>query len=427
MKKLYVFLSLLLVTGLLAGCTGIFETVPQDQITFLTSSKTTTTTSNTIDKNLILSDVYEIIYSEIYEEVKAEVMTNISEERFDEIYSDIIDDLLFKIADGSISITPQSIIDMINIVENTTANSVVGVSAFNDYGVEISIGSGAIYKQVGDKYYVITNNHVVEEGTSFTIHFEDGSEIGALLRGVDDLVDLAVLYFITDDEYPVADFGDSSLVEKGDVVLAVGNPGGYDFYGSITMGIVSGLDRYFDIDNDNINDMFVNYIQHDAAINSGNSGGALFDMNGDIIGINVIKLSATDIEGMGFAIPSNLVSAICDDIEEFGYSKQKPVLGINFIEIRGHLDLFEANEIVIPDEIEDGFYIFEVTAGASFDGYVQAGDIITKIGDIDLTTAENFVLLFSQYIVGDTISITLYRDGGYITYNDIELKAKVAD
>jgi serine protease Do len=191
------------------------------------------------------------------------------------------------------------------------------------------------------------------------------------------------------------------------------------------MGIVSGLDRYFDIDNNGINDMFVNYIQHDAAINSGNSGGALFDVDGDVIGINVIKLSATEIEGMGFAIPSNLVSAICSDIEELGYSLQKPVLGINFIDIRGHADFFEANEIVIPEDIDDGFVIFEVYEGSSFDGFVFAGDIITVIADIDLSTAEDFVYRFSKYIVGDVISITLYRDGQYITINDIELKAQV--
>lgn len=425
MKKLIIFLSLLFLTGTLVSCTDLFETVRSDNITFLTSKSSTTTTSNTIDRDLILSDIYEMIYSEIYEEVKAEVTQNISEERFDQIYSDVINDLLDEVAAGTIEITPASIIDMIYQVESTTANSVVGVSALNGYGVETSIGSGVIYKHVGDKYYIVTNNHVVEEGTSFEIVFEDGSRVSAVLRGVDELVDLAVLYFITEDVYPVADFADSSAVTKGDIVLAVGNPIGYDYYGSMTMGIVSGLDRYFDIDGNGINDMFVNYIQHDAAINSGNSGGALFDINGDIIGINVIKLSATEIEGMGFAIPSNLVSAICGDIEELGYSLQKPVLGINFIAIRGHAEYFTENEIVIPEEITDGFLIFEVSAGSSFDGYVQAGDIITQVADIELTTAEDFVYNFSKYIVGDVISITVYRNGTYITINNIELKAQV--
>lgn len=425
MKKFIIFLSLILITGTLASCTGLFETEPTESLTFLTSKSSTTTTSNTINKDLILSDIYEIIYSDIYDEVKAEVIQNVSEERFDQIYAEVVTDLLEEVAAGNIEISPASIIDMIYEVENSSANAVVGVSSLNVNGVETSIGSGVIYKHVGDKYYIVTNNHVVEDGTSFEIVFEDGERVNALLRGVDELVDLAVLYFITEDVYPVADFADSDAVAKGDIVLAVGNPIGYDYFGSITFGIVSGLDRYFDIDNNGINDMFVNYIQHDAAINSGNSGGALFDINGDVIGINVIKLSATEIEGMGFAIPSNLVSAICSDIEELGYSLQKPVLGINFIDIRGHAAYFEANDITIPVGINDGFVIFEVYAGSSFDGLVLAGDIIITIADIELSTAEDFVYNFSKYIVGDVISITLYRNGEYITINDIELKAQV--
>lgn len=425
MKKIYLLLSLFILSGLLAGCTGFFSTAPEENLTFLTSSSTTTTTSNTIDKDLILSDVYEIIYSEIYEEVKAEVINNISEERFDAIYAEIVEDLLIEIANGNIEVTPASIIDMIQRIENTKANAVVGVSAMNDYGVEVSVGSGVIYKHVGDKYYLVTNEHVVEDGTSFEVRFEDGSKVGAVLRGVDTLVDVAVLYFISDDDYEVADFADSSAVNKGDIVLAVGHPNGYNFYGSITMGIVSGLDRFFDVDNDGINDMFVNYIQHDAAINSGNSGGALFDSNGDIIGINVIKLTSTDIEGMGFAIPSNLIAAICEDIEVYGYSKQKPVLGINFLEIAGNESFFASNDIVIPEDIENGFYVFDVYEGASFYGYVQTGDIIVEIADIELTSAEDFVYQFSKYIVGDVISIRIYRNGSYLTIDNIELKARV--
>ena len=234
-----------------------------------------------------------------------------------------------------------------------------------------------------------------------------------------------MLYFLSDDDYAVADFGDSSLVNKGDIILSVGHPKGYDFYGTMTMGIVSGLDRYFDIDGDNINDMFVNYIQHDAAINNGNSGGALFDIYGDVIGINVIKLAATDIEGMGFAIPSNLVSAICSDIEEFGFSLQKPVLGINFMQIRGREDYLAVEEgVVLPSGVTDGFYIFAVVAGASFDGYVQPGDIIVQIADIELTTADDVVYNFSKYKVGDTISISLYRNGVLMSIDDILLKEK---
>ena len=419
MKKILVFLSILILTFVFVGCTSDFDT--NTEMTFLTSSSTRVTTTNTIDGELIMSDIYQMIYSEIYDDVRAEVIENISEDRFDQLYSEIVDELLLKIADGTITISPQNIADMILNVENDKASAVVGVTTFDSAGEGVAIGSGVIYKNIGDKYYIVTNNHVVEDAVSYEIQFEDGTTIGAVLRGVDTLVDLAVLYFISEDDYTVVDFADSSLVQKGDIVLAVGNPSGYDFFGSITMGIISGLNRYFDIDEDGVRDMFVNYIQHDAAINSGNSGGALFDINGDVIGINVLKYTDIDIEGMGFAIPSNLVSAIVSDIEEFGVSNQIPVLGIQFMEIRNNQSNFEYQGIVIPDEITDGFYILSVYEDKSFSGYVQAGDIIVEIGDITLTTSIQFKESFSQYVVGDTVSIKLYRNGGYITIDNITL------
>lgn len=425
MKKIYILLSLFILSGVLAGCTGIFEISSQEDLTFLTSKKTVSTISNTIDKDMLISEVYEMIYSNIYNEVKAEVMENISEARFNEMYSDMVDELLVKVANGEIEVSSASIIDMINNIEETSANAVIGVTSKNENGVSQAIGSGVIYKHIGNKYYVITNNHVVEDGVSYEVRFEDGSTLDAVLQGVDDLVDVAVLYFISEDDYQVAEFADSDLVTKGDIVLAVGNSNGYDFFGSMTMGIVSGLNRYFDVDSDGINDMFVNYIQHDAAINGGNSGGALFDINGDVIGINVIKLSATEIEGMGFSIPSNLVKAICEDIEAYGYSKQKPVLGINFIQIRNNETALANSNYVVPDTIEDGFYIVEVYEGSSLYGYVQAGDIVTNIAGIDITSAEDFIFEFSRFLVDDKISITYFRNGEYHTINDIVLKAAV--
>ncbi|MCK5732385.1 MAG: serine protease, partial [Tenericutes bacterium] len=332
------------------------------------------------------------------------------------------------IESGAITLTADTIVEMILNIEQNAANSVVGVIAYDAAGTALQTGSGVIYKHVGDKYYVATNEHVVRDGISLDIYFEDGSTISASLLGVDELVDVAVLSFLSTDEYEVSSFADSSLVGKGDIILAVGHPQGFDFYGSLTMGIISGTDRYFSTDGDGVRDLFVNYIQHDAAINGGNSGGALFDINGDVIGLNVIKISATDVEGMGFAIPSNLVAAICSDIEEFGVSLQKPVLGIELLELRDNVDqLINVEGASIPNGVTDGFYIMNVTEGASFDGYVLPGDIIVRIGDIDLTTIEDFIINFAKYLIGNKISISLYRDGVLLTFDDIELKAKVAD
>lgn len=429
MKKVMTFLSLILVIGL-TSCDSFFNTEDTSDKTYDTKDTPVVLTeegSTVIDQEQLVQDVYDKIYADIYEEVKAEVSENVSEERFDEIYAEIVDDLIDEVVAGNIDIDSETIIDMINQVETTVSSSVIGVTALDEFDQQIAIGSGVIYKHVGDLYYVVTNNHVVEDGSAFQIQFEDGTTIDAALQGVDELVDLAVLYFSSTEDLTVASFADSDAVKQGDVVLAVGNPIGYDYYGSITMGIVSGLNRFFDVDSNGVNDLWVNYIQHDAAINNGNSGGALFDIDGNVIGINVIKLSATEIEGMGFAIPSNLVEAIVADIEEYGYSLQKPVLGINFIDIEGAEAYFAANGIIIPSGITNGFYVNSVVEGSSVDGYVLPGDIITNIGGIELTNSTDFVYEFSAFIVGDIISITLYRDGEYITIDNIVLKAMVED
>jgi serine protease Do len=214
------------------------------------------------------------------------------------------------------------------------------------------------------------------------------------------------------------------LSKQGEIILAVGNPNGYSYFGSITMGIISGLDRYFDIDGDKVKDMFVNYIQHDAAINSGNSGGALFNLKGEVIGINVIKIAATEIEGMGFAIPGDLVARICSDIEIYGVSRQVPVLGITFVDIKGNPEYFAYYNIPIPSTIKNGFYVTAVTLNASLYGYAQVGDIVTQIGDVVIIDTLDFKANFSKYRVGDIIDVIVYRNGAYLTLENIVLRAR---
>ena len=425
MKKVLIFFTVFLLFTVLVGCNGLFDPVETPTRTYLTRPPVPTTGSNTINEDLIISDLYERIYESLYEDVKNEVIEDIAEERFQTLYDSVISTLLQEIENGNITVTAETVVDMILSLEASQAATVVGVRSLNANGVIIAVGSGVIYKHVDDKYYVVTNNHVVEQGVSFTVVFEDGTEIAAINRGVDELVDLAVLYFFSENEYDVAEFGDSDALQKGEMVVAVGHPSGFNYFGSMTLGIVSGLKRYFDIDNDGVNDMFVGYIQHDAAINSGNSGGALFDLNGKLIGINVIKLTSVNIEGMGFAIPSTLVQAIVSDIEEFGYSMQKPVLGIRFVDIKNNRAFFTTNDITLPTGIESGFYILEVEANKTMDGLLQAGDIIIQIGDVVIESSTQFVEEFSIYRVGDIIDIVIIRNNETITLSDVELKAAV--
>ncbi len=425
MKKILVFISSLVLTSLLVGCGGIFGPIEPITRTYLTRPPVTNTAPNTINEDLIISDLYERIYESLYEDVKSEVIKDIAEERFQLLYDSVIATLLQEVEDGNIQITAASVIDRILEIENGAANAVVGIRNLNNNGVIQAVGSGVIYKQVGNKYYVLTNNHVIENGVAYTIVFENGDEIGAVLRGVDSLVDLAVLYFFSDKEYEVVEFGDNNELSKGQIVIAVGHPSGFTYFGSMTLGIISGLNRYFDIDNDGIKDMFVGYIQHDAAINSGNSGGALFNLEGQLIGVNVIKLSSVNIEGMGFAIPIGLVSAIVADIEEFGYSIQKPVLGIRFVDIKNYDAFFIQNQIELPDGVYSGFYILEVNENSTMDGYLLPGDIVVQIGDVIIDSSNQFVEEFSKYRVGDVIDIIIIRDNETLTITDVELKAAV--
>lgn len=433
MKKILVFAVVAALSVFLAACDFNFTTTSTVTSTFMTSTTTSATEALTsssvttlVDVDTIKSEIYARIYNEMYEEIRSEVIQNISEERFDQIYQAVVMDILEKIDSGEITVTAKTIIDMIYDIVADESKTVIGVSSYAVNGTTLlSIGSGIIYKHLLNVYYVVTNNHVVDEGSVFKIRMEDGTEITAFLKGVDSLVDVAVLYFTSTETYPVAKFADSETVSKGSIVLAVGNPSGYEYYRSITIGIVSGINRYFDIDNDGTKDMFVGYVQHDASINAGNSGGALFNLNGEVIGINVIKIAATEIEGMGFAIPSSLVRAICRDIEIYGVSKQKPVLGITFVDLSSsNREYLIASGVVIPDSITSGFYVESVLAGASLDGYVLHGDIITQIGDIPIVSTADFVYNFSKYRVGDIISISVYRSGQILIYTDIELKPK---
>lgn len=416
MKKLALAV-IILMTAFLASCTTKFTTTT-------TVSRTTTTT--TLNLSRIHSEVYARIYEELYAEIRAEVLQNLSEERFDQIYQQVVADLLDRVEQGEMEVTALSLIELIYGVAAKEADAAIGVTNYDATGAVQATGSGVIFHKVGNKYYVITNQHVVEDGTTFEIEFEDGSSIEAILRGVDKLVDIAVLYFTSDETFAVATFADSDAVTKGTLALAVGNPSGYRYYGSMTLGIVSGVKRYFDIDGDNIKDLFVPYIQHDAAINAGNSGGPLFNLEGKIIGINVIKISSVEIEGMGFAIPGNLAYDVAMDIIEFGVSKQKPVLGIQFIDIALNYAYFAANGIALPEGVDKGFYIIQVYPDLSLSNYVQPSDILIQIGEIEIQNSVQFVTAFSsRYRVGDIVSITILRGGQPLTIDNIELKARL--
>lgn len=222
--------------------------------------------------------------------------------------------------------------EAVNQMVEDTASGVLGI------GVETALGSGSgsgvVYKKEGNMYYLVTNEHVVEDAISITIIYEKNGLLfevessDVTLVGLDVQTDLAVLTFESEEDFAVIPIADSYQVELGDVVFAIGNPLGFEYYGTVTMGVISGLARYV---NDGLVDGFdATLLQHDAAISPGNSGGALLNLNGELVGINNMKIVDDDVTSIGFAIPSNTVSRIIRDLEDDG-EISSPFLGISTI------------------------------------------------------------------------------------------------
>jgi S1-C subfamily serine protease len=286
-----------------------------------TSEPVTTQTSETSESNVntyIYSDydnlvdqleaeLYDDIYQQVYDDVYEDVMLQFTSQAFDEIYAEIEQALQDRFLEVSAlnDVTQNQIYDVVQIANH----SVVGIE--NYAGVDgLSVGSGVIYDydSEADLFYVITNYHVIEDGDNYKVRFEDESTVVANLINYDADADIALLSFSASGivGVQVATLGSSSTLEKGQILIAAGHPQGFNFFNSITFGVVAGLDRMIDGES-------ITFIQHDAAINSGNSGGPIFNLNGEVVGINVLKYADEEIEGMGFSIPIDLVIELIEN------------------------------------------------------------------------------------------------------------------
>lgn len=260
------------------------------------------------------------VYSEPGDDV---IDTAYTEEELREIIADLLPD--------SETTTTYNLESFESAVVNMVAGVKSGVVGIvNTDAVGISTGSGVIYKNVDNVYYVVTNDHVVSSAVTLGIVYERNGLLFEIpderieLLGTDPTTDLAVLTFTSDiDDFSVIPIADSYQLQIGQFVFAIGNPLGFDYYGTLTMGVVSGLARYVQE-----GDFDATLLQHDAAISPGNSGGALVNMNGELVGINNMKLVQDDVSNIGFAIPSNTVKRIVDDLEDDG-KITRPFLGIS--------------------------------------------------------------------------------------------------
>ena len=284
-------------------------------------------------------------------------------------------------------------------------NSCVSINASetqNIFGQEATVmassGSGFIITQDG---YIATNYHVINGSNHVSVTLYDGTTYDAEVVGGDEDYDIAVLKIYAENLTPVV-IGDSSELNVGDDIAVIGNPLG-ELTFSMSEGIVSMTNRLINVDGTPFN-----MIQITAAVNSGNSGGPLFNMYGEVVGIVSAKLSSSSssnasVEGLGFAIPINDVVSMIEDIMTNGYVTNKPYLAITVGTLQSGM---------IPNSaVSEGAYIYSVESGGAADrAGLQAGDIITAIDDTAITTYSDISAALRSYRAGDTVTITYYRN-----------------
>lgn len=281
-----------------------------------------------------------------------------------------------------------------SVVEISTESVVTG--SFAQQYVQQGAGSGVIISQDG---YILTNNHVINGANSVKVRLRDGTEYDATIVGSDSDNDIALLKVSATGLSP-ATFGDSNSLAVGDYVVAIGNPLG-ELGGTVTDGIISALARKVTIE-----DTQMTLLQTNAQVNPGNSGGGLFNANGELVGIVNAKQSATEVEGIAFAIPINNVLDILSDLKEYGYVTGKVDLGIDFTDITSDETAFYYGVN------QTGCYVLSVDSGSNAEkAGVTRGDLVTKVNDTDVSSSSDITAALEKAEVGDTVTFTVSRRG----------------
>lgn len=267
-------------------------------------------------------------------------------------------------------------------------------------------------------YLVVTNRHVVKDSQMLKVYIgEERLKLPATLIQYDDKVDLAVIRFSHYKYIQPIPFADSDLISHNSFAIAIGNPSGYDFYGSTTFGVISSPKRYLsdDTDGDGRADWDAEYIQHDVAINPGNSGGALINIKGELIGINTLKLLSDEIDNMGFAIPSNVVKDIVK-ILETGAKPTRRTLGIGVVDIFVLLNPEDypslSYDYTVPNGILHGLYVSTVDANRPAHNKLKPGDIILEINGIKIYYTYQFR---KELDSGEAVNLNVFRNNQMIS------------
>lgn len=294
-----------------------------------------------------------------------------------------------------------AIVGITNIQEDNQR----GFPSFSESN-EAGTGSGVIFKITENETYIVTNNHVVEGADTLEISLHDGQKLEARIVGADPLTDIAVLKMNQKVQASILEFGDSSQLRAGDEVIAIGNPLGLDLSRTVTQGIVSSTERTISITTSS-GAWDLDVIQTDAAINPGNSGGALINTAGQLIGINSLKISESGVEGLGFAIPSNTVVPIVNELMKNG-QVIRPYIGVGLASIEEVPKYYLSQ---LPSDIEKGVIVTSIddTSPAAKAG-IQVGDIIVSINGKEIGDIKELrKYLYNDASVGDKIKIQLYR------------------
>lgn len=305
----------------------------------------------------------------------------------------------------SIQSSVEKIYDAVVLIETYDSKTLIGT------------GTGFVYKKDDNNGYILTNYHVIEDGNIIKVTFTDGETFIAKLIGYDQYYDVAVLTVDSNAVINVAEIGSSEEAQIGDTVFTVGSPLGSNYMGTVTKGILSGKDRRVTVKMSDNSSYVMEVLQTDAAINPGNSGGPLVNINGQVIGINSLKLVQSQIEGMGFTIPIDLVMS-CIDLLEKGEEIQRPYLGVETTNINNIFYLNRYN-IHISSDVTFGSVIVSIEndSPASKAG-LQVGDIILSIDDVEVKNSSYVRYILYKHKIGDKVKIKYYRNN---SINEVEV------
>lgn len=313
-----------------------------------------------------------------------------------------------------VTITDKGIAEAVDKLYDATV-----IVEMEERGELVSWGSGFVYKTDGDVAYVITNYHVTDGYNNCTIEFANGEKTDGTVIGGDEYTDVSIVKISSEKVMSVASIGESAQTKLGDTIFAVGSPVTLNLKFTVTRGILSGKDRLISMSSKNYNSgiygrssgssesWYINLLQVDASINSGNSGGPLANANGEVIGITNSKLSSSSIENIGFAIPIEDVLNIATQVIEHG-KVERPFLGASL----SNVDSAIYQGIIPQDTNVEGTVVVEIVDGSSLSkaGF-KSGDIITKLGDYSTPNYMYLKYYLYRFKVGEKITVTFIRDG----------------